>query len=59
MNIIGKKNWYFGLSLLVLVPGIVAIFLWGLNLSIDFTGGSRLTLSFSNKVEQQAIDDRR
>ncbi|MDO8582984.1 MAG: protein translocase subunit SecF [bacterium] len=55
MNIIGKKNWYFGLSLLVLIPGIVAIFLWGLNLSIDFTGGSRLTLSFNNAVTDNQI----
>lgn len=56
MDIIGKKNWYFGISLLVLIPGIIAIFLWGLNLSIDFTGGSRLTLSFSNNVSEQHIE---
>lgn len=55
MNIIGHKNWYFGLSLLVIVPGIVAIFLWGLNRSIDFTGGSRLTLSFNNAVGDSQI----
>lgn len=59
MNIIGHKNWYFGLSLLIIIPGIIAIFLWGLNLSIDFTGGSRLTLSFNNTVgtnQIQAVD---
>lgn len=56
MDIIGKKNWYFGLSLLVLIPGIIAIFLWGFNLSIDFTGGSRLTLSFENNVTNSHIE---
>lgn len=55
MNIIGHKNWYFGLSLLVIIPGIIAIFLWGLNLSIDFTGGSRLTLSFDNAVSNNQV----
>ena len=55
MDIIGRKNWYFGLSLLVLIPGIIALFLWGLNLSIDFTGGSRLTLSFNNTVGEKQI----
>lgn len=55
MNIIGHKNWYFGISLLVLIPGIIAIFLWGLNLSIDFTGGSRLTLSFDNTVGNNQV----
>lgn len=56
MNIIERKNWYFGLSLLVLIPGIIAIFLWGLNLSIDFTGGSRLTLAFKDNVIKNNID---
>jgi preprotein translocase subunit SecF len=55
MNIVGHRNWYFGLSLLVIVPGIIAIFLWGLNLSIDFTGGSRLTLSFSKTVNDNQV----
>ena len=55
MDIIGRKNWYFGLSLLVLIPGIIALFLWGLNLSIDFTGGSRLTLSFNNTVGEKQV----
>jgi len=56
MNIIGHKNWYFGISLFFLIPGIIALFLWGLNLSIDFTGGSRLTLSFNNNVSNKHIE---
>jgi preprotein translocase subunit SecF len=59
MNIIGKKNWYFALSLAFLISGISALLIWGLNLSIDFTGGSRLTLSFENNVgnsQIQAVD---
>lgn len=56
LNIIGKKNWYFGISILAIVPGIIALFLWGLNLSIDFTGGSRLTFLFSEKVNEQQVN---
>ena len=56
MDIIGRKNWYFGFSLLVLIPGIIAIFLWGLNLSIDFTGGSRLTLAFKENVTKNNVE---
>lgn len=56
MNIIGHKNWYFGLSLLFLVPGIIALSLWGLNLSIDFSGGSRLTLSFKENVKEKTVE---
>ncbi|MBI4089594.1 MAG: protein translocase subunit SecF [Candidatus Levybacteria bacterium] len=56
MDIVGRKNWYFGLSLLVLIPGIIAIFLWGLNLSIDFTGGSRITLALKENITNSHIE---
>ncbi len=55
LNIIGKKNWYFLISLLVIIPGTISLFLWGLNLSIDFTGGSRMTLLFPNTVNEQTV----
>ncbi|MBI2032923.1 MAG: protein translocase subunit SecF [Candidatus Levybacteria bacterium] len=42
MNIIGKKYLYFLISVLVIIPGLVSLFLFGLNFSIDFTGGSRI-----------------
>lgn len=50
MNIIGKKNLYFTISLLVIIPGIISLFLFGLNLSIDFTGGSRIIVSQQGKI---------
>jgi len=53
MDIIGKKYLYFIISLIIIIPGIISLFLFGLNLSIDFTGGSRITLSFPNKVSDQ------
>jgi len=56
LNVIGKKNLYFLISLAVIIPGVVSLFLWGLRLSIDFTGGSRMTLLFPKTVNQQTID---
>jgi preprotein translocase subunit SecF len=55
MNIIGKKNWYFLISLLVIIPGILALISWGLNLSIDFTGGSKIGLSMPAKVSNKNL----
>lgn len=55
MNIIGRKNYYFALSLLIVIPGLLALIFWGLNLSIDFTGGSRLTLSFKDEVKESIL----
>jgi preprotein translocase subunit SecF len=53
LNIVGKRYWYFALSLLVIVPGLIAMALhWSqpvqpFQLAIDFTGGSTLELKFN------------
>jgi preprotein translocase subunit SecF len=46
LDIVGKRYWYFGFSLLVIIPGLIALILWGLPLAIDFTGGSLLEIRF-------------
>lgn len=56
MNIIGRKKLYFTISLLVMIPGLISLVLWGLNLSIEFTGGSRMSISFSNEVTTEQKD---
>jgi len=53
MNIIKYRNWFFGLSLLIIIPGIVALSFWKLKLGIDFAGG---TLWEIKTTEQQEID---
>lgn len=55
MNIIGKKYLFFLISTLLIIPGIISLFLYGLNLSIEFTGGSRLTFAFSKDVNTAQI----
>jgi preprotein translocase subunit SecF len=55
MDIIGKRYLYFGISLLVIIPGLLAIILWGFPLAIDFTGGSALEVKFdAGKAPQPA-----
>ena len=46
MNIVGKRYRYFALSLAIIIPGMIALALWGLPLAIDFTGGSLLVVQF-------------
>jgi preprotein translocase subunit SecF len=55
-DVVGKRNWYFAFSLLLIVPGVISLFLWGLHLSIDFTGGSRMTLLASQGVNEQRVE---
>ena len=40
IDILSKRYWYFALSLLVILPGLLILASRGLPLSIDFTGGS-------------------
>lgn len=55
MNIIAKKNLFFIISGIVIIPGLIAVILWGLPLGIDFTGGSNLELSLSKSVSNEDI----
>lgn len=49
-NIVQKRYLFFGISLLVIIPGLIALLIWGLPLAIDFTGGSLLDLKFQSGV---------
>ncbi|HEY62929.1 MAG TPA: protein translocase subunit SecF [Anaerolineae bacterium] len=48
INIVKNRYLYFGLSLLVIIPGMITLIIWGLPLAIDFTGGSLLEISFDD-----------
>jgi preprotein translocase subunit SecF len=50
MNIIKWRYLFFGISLLIIIPGLLAFFAWGFPLAIDFTGGSMLSIAFENGV---------
>jgi preprotein translocase subunit SecF len=54
LDIVGKRYWFFGLSLLVIIPGLIVLIMsGGLNLAIDFTGGSLLEVKFESGTAPQ------
>jgi preprotein translocase subunit SecF len=48
LDILGKRYYFFVLSLLLILPGLVIIALQGMPMSIDFKGGSLLEVSFQS-----------
>jgi len=56
-DIIGKRKWWFLLSIFITIPGLISIVLQGFNLGIDFTGGTLLDLKFSQPVSVAQVRD--
>lgn len=48
MNILGKRYYFFALSLLIIVSGLILLGIKGVPLSIDFKGGTLLEVKFAN-----------
>jgi preprotein translocase subunit SecF len=48
LNLVGKRYWYLLISVLIIVPGMIGLAIWGLPFSIDFTSGSLLELKFTS-----------
>jgi preprotein translocase SecF subunit len=62
-DIVGKRKWYFLISALIILPGIVgmiystAAYGTPVRVGIDFTGGTLFVLKFSEPVREEAIRD--
>ena len=55
-NILGRRYLFFGLSLLLILPGILLAIFNGVNLSVDFTGGTLIELQFESGNVPQLED---
>jgi preprotein translocase subunit SecF len=55
INIISKRYWFFLISAIVIVPGLISLIAFGLKPSTDFQPGSTVTISFSPQVEESAL----
>lgn len=47
-NILGKRYLFFGISLLLILPGFLIAIFSGVNLSVDFTGGTLVEIQFQS-----------
>ncbi|MGI6491838.1 MAG: protein translocase subunit SecF [Peptococcaceae bacterium] len=51
-----RKIWY-SISIVILLAGMISLFTKGLNLGIDFTGGSLLDVRFSQSTSVEQVRD--
>ena len=54
-HLASRRILWYAISLIVVVPGLVFLVLFGLNLGIDFTGGSAWEIQFDRQVSTEAI----
>src|ERR1700722_15600728 len=45
-NITGNRKLWYALSILLILPGIISLFVWHLNVGIDFRGGTMQEVQF-------------
>jgi preprotein translocase subunit SecF len=54
-DFVGKRFWFFLLSALIIIPGIISLAVFGLKLGIDFKAGTSMTLRFSTAVDETQL----
>jgi preprotein translocase subunit SecF len=55
LDIVGHRNVYFAISLVIIVPGIVSMIFRGFLLGIDFQGGDEFFVNFQEHVSLQSV----
>lgn len=55
LDLVGKRNLWFAISALVLIPGIISLAIFGLKLGIDFTGGTSWEIKFEQPVNTDEV----
>ncbi len=61
IDLVGKRYWFFLISAIVIIPGIISLAVFGLKPGVDFSSGTAMTVHFDKEVElgqlrQELID---
>ena len=57
LNFVGKSKIFFGISIAIILIGIVCNFIFGTTLDIQFKGGAIITYSFTGEIDEDALKD--
>ena len=56
INIIQQRKYAYTFSIVTTIASIVALFVWGLNMGIDFKGGTLMEVRFATEQVPTAIE---
>jgi SecD/SecF fusion protein len=54
-DFVNRRLWYFLLSAVIIIPGVISLGVFGLKTGVDFQSGTSMTLQFSQPVEQSQV----
>jgi preprotein translocase subunit SecF len=55
IDLVGKRHLWYLISAIAIVPGLISLFFNGLNLGIDFTGGTSWELEMQQDVNTEEV----
>lgn len=57
IDFVGKRKIFFGISIAIVVIGIICNFVFGTTLDIQFSGGATLRFSYTGDIDQNELKD--
>jgi preprotein translocase subunit SecF len=51
IDFVGKRHWFFLISAILIISGIISLAVFGLKWGVDFSSGTAMTLQFEKEVE--------
>ncbi|HEY5600857.1 MAG TPA: protein translocase subunit SecF [Patescibacteria group bacterium] len=57
LKIINKRIYFFIFSIAIIAAGLAFLFIYGLRLGVDFSGGSLIELQFNQSVDQNQVKE--
>ena len=51
IDFVGKKQWFFLISAILIISGIISLAVFGLKWGVDFSSGTAITLQFEKEVD--------
>ena len=57
LNFVGRSKIFFGISIAIIVIGIICNFIFGTTLDIQFKGGAIISYSFTGEVDENTLKD--